>query len=107
MRIRQATTPCILLILLALTGGCGETAIDESKLYKGMDRSSIVARFGTPDARKSHGDTERLTYKDGDNYQYLLLLTDDKLIAWHHDRIFKANRFSDVRGRDLNNNQAR
>ncbi len=103
MRLRQTVIPCILLAFIVLAGGCGDTSIDESKLYKGMDRSSIIARFGSPDARKSHGDVERFTYKDGDNYQYLLLLIDDKLTAWHHDRIFKANRFSNVRGRDHNN----
>jgi hypothetical protein len=83
-----------------MAGGCEQSKYDETELYVGMDRSSIVARFGTPDAKKSHDDVERLTYQDGDNYQYLLLLRDGKLLDWHHDRIFKANRFSDVRGRD-------
>ncbi len=100
MRIRQAGLTCLLLAFCVLAGGCGDGKFDETSLYKGMDRSSIIARFGTPDARKAHGDVERLTYQDGDHYQYLLLLMDGKLTDWHHDRIFKANRFSDVRGRD-------
>jgi len=99
MSFRQAGICCILAAFLASVGGCGDTRIDESKLYKGMDRSAILARFGTPDARKIHDNAERLTYRDGDNYQYLILLIDGKLVAWHHDRIFKANRFSNVRGR--------
>ncbi len=100
MHIRHAGILSLVIAFITTAVGCGETSIDESKLYKGMDRSSIIARFGAPDARKSHGEAERLTYNDGDNYQYLLLLMDDKLIEWHHDRIYKANRFSNVRGRE-------
>ena len=107
MRFRQAVIPCLVLAFCVMAVGCGENQLDESKLYEGMDRSGIIARFGTPDSRKSHGDVERLTYRDGDHYQYLLLLTDGKLVAWRHDRIFKANRFSNVRGRDSSANADR
>ncbi len=107
MRIRQAAIPCLAIAFFVLVGGCDNNQFDESKLYVGMDRSGIIARFGTPDARKSHGEVERLTYQDGENYQYLLLLMDGKLTAWHHDRIFKANRFSNVRGRDNRGASAR
>ena len=100
MRLRQTCILCLAAMIMVTISGCGEDSIDESKLYKGMDRSGIIARFGAPDARKSHGEVERLTYMDGDNYQYLLLLVDNKLQEWHHDRIFKANRFSNVRGRE-------
>jgi len=100
MRIRHAGILSLTMVIFVSAGGCGESSVDESKLSKGMDRSSIIARFGAPDARKSHGEMERLTYSDGDHYQYLLLLDDGKLIEWHHDRIYKANRFSNVRGRE-------
>lgn len=100
MRIRHAGILSLIAVCLTTAVGCGDRSIDESKLYKGMDRSGIIARFGPPDKRKSHDDVERLTYMDGDHYQYLLLLRDDKLIEWHHDRIYKANRFSNVRGRE-------
>jgi len=100
MGFRQAGIGCIIVAILATVGGCDEGRLNEDELYKGMDRSNILARFGTPDARKKHDNVERLTYKDGDNYQYLLLLTDGQLVTWHHDRIYKANRFSNVRGRD-------
>ncbi len=103
MSFRQAGIRCIIVAIMASAGGCGDGRIDESKLYQGMDRSSIIAHFGSPDARKTHDNVERLTYKDGDNYQYLILLIDGKLETWHHDRIYKANRFSNIRGRDKNN----
>lgn len=99
MRFRHAVILSLATTLL-IACGCGERSIDESKLFKGMDRSGIIARFGAPDKRKSHGSMERLTYNDGDHYQYLLLLDDNKLIEWHHDRIYKANRFANVRGRE-------
>ena len=69
---------------------------DESGLYEGMDRSAIVARYGTPDARKMHDHYERLTYIDGAHYQYLLMLRDDTLLYWERDRVYKANRFSSI-----------
>lgn len=101
MRFRQAgIIATALLVCMTLLTGCGNDGIDESKLRKGMDHSSIIAHFGPPDASKSHGEVERLTYHDGDNYQYLLLLVDNKLTEWHHDRIYKGNRFSNVRGRE-------
>lgn len=86
-----------LLAPLVLLAGCGERRLDETKLYKGMDRSAIIAHFGAPDARKSHPPAERFIYKDGEHYQYLLMLIDDKLQYWHHDRVYKANRFSSIR----------
>jgi hypothetical protein len=82
---------------VATLGGCGESRFDESKLYEGMDRSAIVAHFGTPDDRKKHDHAERLTYLDGDHYQYLLMLIDGKLKYWEHDRVYKAGRFSNIR----------
>jgi len=102
MRLQNAGILSLAIIVIFAAAGCGESSIDESKLYKGMDRSGIIARFGKPDKRKTHDNVERLTYTDGDHYQYLLLLVDDKLVEWHHDRIYKANRFSNVRGRDHN-----
>ena len=76
--------------------GRGTGGFDESGLYEGMDRSAIIARYGTPDARKKHDHTERLTYTDGDHYQYLLMLREDKLLYWERDRVYKPNRFSSV-----------
>jgi hypothetical protein len=73
-----------------------KSGFDPSGLYEGMDRSAIIARYGTPDARKSHDHAERLTYIDGEHYQYLLMLRDDKLLYWEHDRVYKANRFSSI-----------
>ena len=55
-----------------------------------MDRSLIIAHYGAPDDRKQRGDTERMTYKDGNRYQYLLLLSDGKLVDWHKDRGLQA-----------------
>lgn len=79
-----------------LTMGRRQSGFDASGLYEGMDRSAIIARYGTPDSRKSHDHSERLTYTDGEHYQYLLMLRDDKLIYWDHDRVYKANRFSSL-----------
>lgn len=98
MPLRRAAIMCFTAAVTVLAGGCGESGFDETKLYQGMDRSGIIARFGAPDARRQHGDAERLTYKDGEHYQYLLLLIDGKLKYWHHDRVYKANRFSIIRG---------
>lgn len=97
--MRQFTGLCLLAVL-TLLAGCGERRLDETKLYKGMDRSAIIAHFGVPDVRKVHPPAERLTYKDGNHYQYLLMLMDGKLAYWHHDRVYKANRFSSIRDWD-------
>ncbi len=87
---------CCALTLAML--GCDGDRVDASALYKGMDRSAIIAHLGAPDERKRHDHMERLTYKDGEHYEYLLLLKDGKLSTWHHERIYKTNRFSQVRG---------
>lgn len=101
--MRQVT---IRLTITALTGlalsaavfamNRGQSGFAASGLYEGMDRSAIIARYGTPDARKSHDHAERLTYTDGEHYQYLLMLRDGKLIYWEHDRVYKASRFSSI-----------
>lgn len=77
--------------------GCGGDRIDPNVFHKGMHRSAIIARLGAPDAVKRHDDVERLTYKDGEHYKYLLLLDDGKLTVWRHDRVYKKSRFSTIR----------
>ncbi len=77
----------------AMAGGCEERRIDESQLYKGMDRSTIIAQFGTPDKRRIHDTAERLTYLDGDKFQYLLLLVDDQLQGWQRDRVYRTGKY--------------
>jgi len=97
LRIKRTAILSLLLALSASAGGCDDTQFDEAQLYEGMDRSLIIAKYGTPDKRKVHGDTERLSYKDGEHYQYLLLLSKDKLRLWHKDRTYKENRYSNIR----------
>ena len=94
MRKRSLGFALLLLCMAVSVGGCDDSRFDKSKLYEGMDRSSIIAHYGTPDSRKNHDTNERLTYKDGEHYQYLLMLKDGKLLYWQHDRVYKANRFS-------------
>lgn len=96
--IRLSLTALVGLAFYAAvsTMGRGSGGFNESALYKGMDRSAIIARYGTPDQRKKHDNAERLIYIDGDHYQYLLMLRDDKLLYWEHDRVYKANRFSSI-----------
>lgn len=93
MPLRRAAILCFTIALTVLAGGCGESRFDETKLYQGMDRTGIIARFGSPDAILQHDNAERLIYKDGEHYQYLLMLIDGKLDVWHHDRVYKTNRF--------------
>ncbi len=97
MRMRWLGFAVILLGMAVSVGGCGESRFDESKLYEGMDRSSIIAHFGMPDSRKKRDSIERLTYKDGEHYQYLMMLKDGKLAYWQHDRVYKTSRFSSIR----------
>jgi len=92
--LRVAALGCLALLLV----GCDDR-FDDSALYKGMDRSTILGHYGTPDKRKVRAHTERLTYMDGDHYQYLLMLSHGELVYWEQERVYKANRFSDVRGR--------
>jgi hypothetical protein len=98
MRLKRTAILCFIAAIAVLVVGCKESDFDETQLYKGMDRSGIIARFGPPDARRSHGDAERLTYRDGEKFQYLLLLIDDKLVAWDHDRVYKTGRFTVFQG---------
>lgn len=88
----------LLLAVAVVTSGCDGGKIDETKLYEGMDRSTIIANFGSPDSRKKHDHIERLTYKDGEHYKYMLMLDDGKLKYWYRDRVYKTSRFSNVRG---------
>lgn len=84
-----------MLLFLVSAGGCGDASrFDESQLHVGMDRSSIIAHFGAPDKKRIHGYAERLIYRDGEHYQYLLMLLDGKLDSWHHDRVYKDDKFS-------------
>lgn len=83
--------------LVLSSAGCDDTRIDSDVFKQGMDRSAIVGRLGAPDKRKSHDHIERLTYQDGEHYQYLLLLTDGKLTTWYHDRVYKKSKFSQIR----------
>lgn len=99
MRIPSAAILCLLVVVSASAGGCDDSRFNETYLYEGMDRSVIVAKYGPPDKRKARGGVERLTYIDGDHYQYLLLLVDDKLQTWHKDRVYKESRFSNIRNR--------
>jgi hypothetical protein len=103
--MRRLSPACLVTAIALLLAGCGESRFDPSKLYKGMDRSTIVAQYGSPDGRKRHDDVERLTYKDGEHYQYLLMLVDGKLKYWHHDRVYKANRFSNIRNWEASEQQ--
>jgi len=97
LRISHAGILCLLLTVMASAGGCDDSRFDEAPLYQGMDRSVIIANYGPPDKRKTHDQVERLTYLDGDHYQYLLLLIDGKLQAWDKDRVYKEGRFSNIR----------
>lgn len=99
IRLARTALTGLVLSVAALNGGCEESRFDDSGLYEGMDRSTIIARFGSPDTRKSHDNAERLTYKDGEYYQYLLMLIDGKLIYWQHDRMYQAGRFSSIGNR--------
>ncbi len=87
----------LLLVFAVLLTGCGEDRFDPSNLSKGMDRSAIIAYYGTPDKRSIHEHAERLTYKDGEHYQYLLMLVDGKLEYWTQDRIYQSTRFSNIK----------
>ncbi len=95
-RLSLTALAAVALAAAVFTMGRGAGTFDESGLYEGMDRSAIVARYGPPDARKSHDHAERLTYTDGEHYQYLLMLRDGKLIYWEHDRVYQASRFSSI-----------
>jgi hypothetical protein len=97
LQIQRTATLGLLVIVLASVGGCDDSQFDEAHLYKGMDRSLIIAKYGRPDKRKARGDVERLIYTDGEHYQYLLLLDNDKLQVWHKDRTYKENRYSNIR----------
>ncbi|GAB4108201.1 MAG: hypothetical protein Kow00105_14520 [Phycisphaeraceae bacterium] len=94
--LRITATLASLLLMFIMTG-CNGERFDGSRLYKGMDRSTIIARYGQPDARKRHGNAERLTYRDGKHYQYLLMLIDDRLEYWEHERVYTAKRYSSIR----------
>jgi len=97
LRIKTIAILSLLVALTASAGGCDDGQFDETYLYKDMDRSLIIAKYGRPDKRKSHGDVERLIYIDGEHYQYLLLLDENKLQLWHRDRTYKENRYSNIR----------
>ena len=96
MRLYPACIMGMLLVFAVLLTGCGEERFDPSRLSKGMDRSTIIAYYGTPDKRSIHEHAERLSYKDGKHYQYLLMLVDGKLEYWTQDRLYQPSRFSNI-----------
>jgi len=96
LRITSPLILCLLVALSAWAGGCDDSQFNETHLYKGMDRSLIIAKYGAPDKRKSRDDVERLIYTDGKHYQYLLLLIDDKLQDWHKDRVYQPGKYSNI-----------
>lgn len=94
MRGHWRGSAVILLCLAVSIGGCGEGRFDETNLYEGMSRSAIIAQFGTPDSKNKRDNYERFTFKDGEHYQYLMMLKDGKLHSWQHDRVYKATLLS-------------